>query len=79
MTNTRNWTKVLTQSPRVYEPLSVIENEQTLATPSLVPQSNDLRSSNKYDGSVIFGTPKIRLLKDERVKVEDSSSQFSNF
>ena len=57
----------------------MIENEQTLATPSLVPQSNDLRSSNKYDGSVIFGTPKIRLLKDERVKVEDSSSQFSNF
>jgi hypothetical protein len=69
----------LTQSPRVCEPLSVIENEQTLATPSLVPQSNDLRSSNNYDGSVIFGTPKIRLLKDEKVKVEDSASQFANF
>ena len=79
MTNTRNWTKILTQSPRVCEPLSVIENEQTLATPSLVPQSNDLRSSNNYDGSVIFGTPKIRLLKDEKVKVEDSASQFANF
>lgn len=57
----------------------MIENEQTLATPSLLPLSNDLRNSNKYDGSVVFGTPKIRLFKDERVKLEDSTSQFSSY
>jgi hypothetical protein len=50
-----------------------------MATPSLVPQSIDLRSSTKYDGSVVFGTPKLRLLKDERERADDPASEFTRF